>query len=1000
MSFNESQRPNWENEMVVENERLKDMKDKIYDMMEDYTEADVGEGNIELVDKELKDITNARLEFRGAIRQYKKKFESLHPSNCAALEGYLEILNQQIRSHANNIWAKVASIKKHQQASVPSQAPPTHAPARHVATTGDLDHKKKIFKDQLLYLTEALTLPDSGSVEDCWRDKSESEVCQAMKELTRWQTSLEKLSGSFRDYEKLSKQLGENSEEFESNHDDFEYIRDKLKEVSMVLRQEDESRNLQSLMPSKADKVKYPSFSGEPGDDFVKFKEKMLECYRKNRVPESDQLDKLRENLKGPALKRVPETVKKLNIAWQNLSEAYGSPMTVLKERLKLFTKLGSVPPDSCPGKQITWYLEFESVLQDIIDLGSSDDLNMQMGAFGPPVQEQVLRFLSDNPLKKREVAMAGTGKQPKEKMLAYRDKIIAFRRETQLAEVESGTAVQEKKKSQQVSHANAAVPQPIRNDDCKICKQIQEQGNPHQLHLFEEHMGIYTNQCPVFMKMKLKERAKLIQKAKLCPFCLDHRVETDRDHEKDCKTKTPRFSERWKCDSPGCSKHSWICQTHAENSNKKKLKLFGEKLSKKGLDFSYNSITDIAGASQHQVRTAVEELEQQVNKELIPVPDGQPMFLFYGAKGKTRTLMVFFDSGCSRFILRDCIPGQELPASCLRKGKIPIGGIGSTTVYAEGEYLVAMETVDGRAQQMAGLAVKTITTDFPDLDITAAAEEVKNATPRNKGWDIQKCKFPPSIGGTVDCLIGIQYNQLQPRLIHMLPSGLAIYKTKLAPHTKGFNYVLGGPHSSFDTWLSQYGNQNHLMLENFVAGLANWRNLGPPSLTQYIMSEQEMSMATEKNMLDDELDSYRELVEFEQAEKTMISKEILDRLAVIENQDVYDEEIVTDGVKAALNSECNLSSFHSNQTGTEFTSPTGKYESIATEGKFTISAGKSEATAITRQVDFCHDCGEELLEDHVALYEDEKISRLKHLLDSHETGVEITYRCIRCRNC
>ena len=140
-------------------------------------------------------------------------------------------------------------------------------------------------------------------------------------------------------------------------------------------------------------------------------------------------------------------------------------------------------------------------------------------------------------------------------------------------------------------------------------------------------------------------------------------------------------------------------------------------------------------GACQNQVRTAVEDLEQQVNKELIPVPDGQPMFLFFGAKGKTRNLMVFFDSGCSRFILRDCIPGKELPASCLRKGKIPIGGIGATTVYAEGEYLVAMETIDGKAQQMAGLAVKSITTDFPELDITAAAEEVKNATPRNKGF-------------------------------------------------------------------------------------------------------------------------------------------------------------------------------------------------------------------------------------------------------------------------
>ena len=78
------------------------------------------------------------------------------------------------------------------------------------------------------------------------------------------------------------------------------------------------------------------------------------------------------------------------------------------------------------------------------------------------------------------------------------------------------------------------------------------------------------------------------------------------------------------------------------------------EEVSKRGLSFSYNSITGMTAGSQNPVRTAVEELEQQVNKELIPVPDGQPMFLFFGAKGKTRMLMVFFNSKCSRFIMRE----------------------------------------------------------------------------------------------------------------------------------------------------------------------------------------------------------------------------------------------------------------------------------------------------------------------------------------------------------
>ena len=50
-------------------------------------------------------------------------------------------------------------------------------------------------------------------------------------------------------------------------------------------------------MPVQAEKVKYPTFGGDAGEDLVKFKEKINECFKKNRVPRSNVLDKL-ENLK------------------------------------------------------------------------------------------------------------------------------------------------------------------------------------------------------------------------------------------------------------------------------------------------------------------------------------------------------------------------------------------------------------------------------------------------------------------------------------------------------------------------------------------------------------------------------------------------------------------------------------------------------------------------------------------------------------------------------
>ena len=72
-------------------------------------------------------------------------------------------------------------------------------------------------------------------------------------------------------------------------------------------------------------------------------------------------------------------------------------------------------------------------------------------------------------------------------------------------------------------------------------------------------------------------------------------------------------------------------------------------------------------------------------------------------------------------------------------------------------------------------MTVPVITGDFPQLDITEAVSAVKAGNRTNS--KLRNCKFPKSVGGSVDCLIGIQYIQLQPKLVHMLPSGLAIYE-------------------------------------------------------------------------------------------------------------------------------------------------------------------------------------------------------------------------------
>ena len=980
--MNNAMRAELQQEMNVECKKLMTLHQTVLDLIEDYTVEDICAGNVDHVDTRLKEVSDARCSFRTAVREYRELYGEFGDSDNR-LESLLNSLNQSVRDHSRGIWTKVGQIRppmsQYERESLALQkeqfeqqrifqqqqsAQQQHrASTRHGSNVDErmengiraCEGKRLLFRDQLRFLTDSLCVPDYGTISDYWKDQSETEIRKAMRKIDTWERNLVSLSKSYREYEVLSKQYETDTEELDNDNTDYMDIRNTVKEVISAVQLEDERRNLQTLDHAKSDKVSYPSFSGDPGEDLLRFKEKINECFRKNRVPESDQLDKLRENLKGAALKRVPISVKKLSVAWQNLAEAFGSPLIVLKERLKSLSKIGGIPADACPAKQIVWFHDFEAVLEDILDLGDSEDLNMQMGAFGPSVQELILKSFSDNPTKKQELAMAGNSKQPKQKITAYRDKIIEYRRRTQLAEIESGsTADRRPPKATSTGSAHLSFPGPKKHDTCRICLYLQSQSNHNHSDLFEKHLGNLPIHCPKFITMKMGDRRKLAIKAKFCVYCLHPDIEFSQDHIKSCKEAKRKNKSSFTCQSSNCSCHFWLCTNHHED-NKNKLRDAAKGLEKHGLRLAFHGVVGLTASSSPLLESAAHSLESQVDKEMLPVPNGQSIFMFFGARGKTRSLMVFFDNGCSRFIMRECIPGKELPASLVKQGPIPIGGVGGVTVFASGEYLVAMDTVEGKAQQLQGVTVPVITGDFPVLDISAAVSEVKSGNKKNS--KLRNCKLPKQVGGVVDCLIGIQYNQLQPKVVHMLPSGLAIYETKLAPHMKGMNFVLGGPHTSFDALLASSGNAAFLLNE-FMAGLASYRNSGPPSLTQYTMPELEVSQAIDMNIKEGEVPAYEELVHTESCEVEVCLDE--------------------------LNPQCE--------------SVTSCFPDASTVDSPMDLAEVSDLLEGLQDIS-CIDCGYAPLE-YQALFEVEKLARLKHILDKQENGIEISYRCVRCRSC
>ena len=172
---------------------LENMKVCVEEMMEDFTAEDVREANVEEAHRILENISKARTEFRTKCREYKQDYQV--SSNAQQwLDSSIATMNQTVKAHAHAVWTRMEQIKSSQNlpstnavASANTAPPPSSSRSQD-----DLQYKRNVYRDQYLFLTESLSLPDDDEtiIGEYWGNKSESEVCRGMQQLSDWQKSV------------------------------------------------------------------------------------------------------------------------------------------------------------------------------------------------------------------------------------------------------------------------------------------------------------------------------------------------------------------------------------------------------------------------------------------------------------------------------------------------------------------------------------------------------------------------------------------------------------------------------------------------------------------------------------------------------------------------------------------------------------------------------------------------------------------------------------------
>ena len=247
-------------------------------------------------------------------------------------------------------------------------------------------------------------------------------------------------------------------------------------------------------------------------------------------------------------------------------------------------------------------------------------------------------------------------------------------------------------------------------------------------------------------------------------------------------------------------------------------------------------------------LKEATESLKSQAkSSKIVDLPDGDPLFMFSFIPGKTRDLNIFWDTGCSHLMMKTDVPEKELPAVRTKQGPLVIKGAGDTAIKVGDEWIVLVPTADGMQQILIGVTSPQIAAPFPVLNTQEAFKEVLEKAPSGKKKIIAKLKVPPQVGGEADLLVGISFQNLFPELIYQLPCGLSISKSRLSPSSKGYNAVLGGPHSSFVGLCNQIGGTTHLM-NCFISGLKSLKSLGAPKIPTFPVSLEEEAFAQMMN--------------------------------------------------------------------------------------------------------------------------------------------------------
>lgn len=187
-----------------------------------------------------------------------------------------------------------------------------------------------------------------------WTKASNKDVEEAMQERKDWKKRFRSIQENLLNAKKVVHGNSLDSSALAAQEAAVTTLEAELEMAVNDIELEDNNRGLYSLSKSKTANVKYPTFSGNKDEDYLRWEKEVREAFVSNRVKTADQAKILRDDcLKGEAKSYIPKDLEDIEGAFKilKIDAGYGDSsrmMTFKKEKLLnmgKYPKPGSLSP-------------------------------------------------------------------------------------------------------------------------------------------------------------------------------------------------------------------------------------------------------------------------------------------------------------------------------------------------------------------------------------------------------------------------------------------------------------------------------------------------------------------------------------------------------------------------------------------------------------------------------------------------------------------------------